>query len=268
LKRLGKAIFVTYQGADARQLDYCRSHFDVTHATEIPSTKATDREDQMRRERIEQFARFADGIYALNPDLLHVLPGRARFLPYAHISLAEWKPVAENRGGDQPPLVVHAPSDRSVKGTRFLLEAVERLRRERIPFEFRLVEGLSIGEAKKLYERADILVDQLLVGWYGGVAAEFMALGKPVICYIRATDLTLIPPAMQADLPILNASPSTIYEVLRSALTMGRGELRQIGARSRLYMERWHDPRTIAHALKVDYERAVERARSGARPLN
>jgi hypothetical protein len=252
LKRLGKAIFVSYQGRDARQLDYCRAHFEVTHAHDMPPE---DEEDNARRARIDMFARYADGMYALNPDLLHVLPRNARFLPYAHISLTEWKPIGI-KSSDRP-LVVHAPSDRTVKGTRFVLQAVERLKSEGIDFDFQLVEGLPIGEARKLYERADILIDQLLLGWYGGVAAEFMALAKPVISYIRETDLVFVPNEMREQLPVVNASPSTIYSVLRDALTHRRRELADIGARSRAYMERWHDPRVIAATLKADYERAV-----------
>ncbi len=57
-----------------------------------------------------------------------------------------------------------------------------------VRFEFTLVEGLHREEAKRLYERADLFVDQLILGWYGGVAVELMALGKPVIAHIRPGD--------------------------------------------------------------------------------
>lgn len=260
LKRLGKAIFVTYQGSDARQLDYCRQHFGITHATEIPETEWTKRDDELKRQRIANFAQFADGIYALNPDLLNVLPPSAQFLPYAHISLEEWKPESTDAGRDNRiPLIVHAPSDRRVKGTRFIIDAVERLRREGFVFDFRLIEGVPNDQAKMIYKQADLLIDQLLVGWYGGAAAEFMALGKPVIGYIREEDLVHIPPSMRADLPILNATPSTIYDSLRSFLSLSPSAVADIGRKSRMYMETWHDPNVIARRLKADYERAVRK---------
>ena len=60
-------------------------------------------------------------------------------------------------------------------------------------FELELVEAKPFWEALQIYGSGDIIVDQLLAGWYGGFAVEAMALGKPVIAYLRAEDLTLIP---------------------------------------------------------------------------
>jgi hypothetical protein len=105
----------------------------------------------------------------------------------------------------------------------------------------------------KLYADADILVDQLLVGWYGGLAVELMALGKPVVAYIREDDMGFIPSAMHADLPVVNATPGSIYNVLRELLTARRHELGAIGVRSRQYVETWHDPIRVASLLKATY---------------
>jgi len=81
-----------------------------------------------------------------------------------------------------------------------------------------------------------------------------MALGKPVICYIREGDLKFLPEQMRRDLPIINATPATLCDVLREWLTVRRHELREMGRRSRAYVERWHDPLQIATALKREYE--------------
>jgi hypothetical protein len=108
-----------------------------------------------------------------------------------------------------------------------------------------------------MYARADLLVDQLLAGWYGGLAVELMALGKPTICYIREEDLKFIPEAMRAELPIINATPSTIYDILKEWLTVRRHMLPELGQRCRHYVETWHDPLKIAARLKSDYEEIV-----------
>ena len=98
------------------------------------------------------------------------------------------------------------------------------------------------------------MVDQLLCGWYGGLAVELMALGKPVICYIREADLQFIPAEMRQELPLINATPGTIYDVLKEWLTVRRDRLPQVGRQSRDYVETWHDPLKIAARLKDDYE--------------
>jgi hypothetical protein len=255
LKRAGKAIAVTYQGDDARQgasWGTEGSPFEFPIGNEVDYY--TPAFDEARRHMIARFDRFADRIYYLNPDLARVLPARAEFMPYAHIDLNDWSSVPFLLEDAEPPLVVHAPFHQGVKGTRFVLEAVEQLQAEGVLFRFELIEGLTHENARRLYERAHILVDQLLLGWYGGIAVELMALGKPVIAHIRASDLGTIPVEMRNELPVVDATPETIADVLRSMLTTRRTELADLGARGREYVERWHDPARIARRLKNDYE--------------
>jgi glycosyltransferase involved in cell wall biosynthesis len=266
LKKAGKGIVVTYQGDDARQGDFCRTHFEVSPAEEVDAGYYTRASDEDKRHRIARFDKYADRIYAVNPDLLHVLPPRAEFLPYANVDPQKWAPAApQSAASGQRLTVLHAPTHRGVKGTEHILRAVELLRaRDRLDFEFVLVEGLPHSEVRRLYERADLLVDQLLCGWYGGLAVELMALAKPVVCYIREGDLKFIHAEMRRDLPIINATPASVYEVLKEWLTVRRGELAEVGRRSRAFVERWHDPLKIAARLKADYEAILASKRRAA----
>jgi glycosyltransferase involved in cell wall biosynthesis len=175
-------------------------------------------------------------------------------MPYAHIDLAAWRALPAPKSVSGVPTVVHAPTHRGAKGTKYILEAVSKLQHEGVGFNFILVEGLPQSEARRLYEHADILVDQLLAGWYGGLAVELMALGKPVICYIREEDLKFIPEQMRRDLPTINATPATIYAVLKEWLTARRDDLPEVGRLSRTFVENWHNPLNIAASLKTEYE--------------
>jgi glycosyltransferase involved in cell wall biosynthesis len=123
--------------------------------------------------------------------------------------------------------------------------------------EFLLVEGVSNAQVRCMLERADLVVDQLLTGWYGAVAVEAMALAKPVVCYIRQDDLKFIPEEMRKDLPIINATPTTFYEILKEWVTARRQELPELGMRSRRYVEKWHDPLKIAAQLRSEYEKII-----------
>src|SRR5215210_3130838 len=78
------------------------------------------------------------------------------------------------------PLVVHAPSNRERKGTQWVVEACAQL-----PVELDVVEGVPHDVARERYARADIVVDQLNAGWHGVFALEAMALGKPVVTYLK-----------------------------------------------------------------------------------
>jgi glycosyltransferase involved in cell wall biosynthesis len=183
-------------------------------------------------------------------------------MPYANVDPRQWTPA--HRDENPVPLVIHAPTHRGVKGSEFVFRAVERLRKEHIRFEFELIENLSHTEARTLYDRADLLVDQLLIGWYGGLAVELMALGKPVVCYLREDDLAFIPPAMRKDLPIIPASPHDIYEVLKRMLTVPRVELQKIGQRSRAFVEEWHDPIKVVQHVISDYHTITRKRRFSA----
>ena len=254
LKRAGKGIVVTYQGDDGRQGDFCLASFEISPASEVEPGYYSAESDAHKRKRISKFAQYADRIYALNPDLLHMLPAGSQFLPYSHVDPRDWQGADEGDRDPTVPVILHAPSHRGVKGTAYVLEAISRLRREGVALEFLLLEGLPRTEARPIYGRVDLLIDQLLCGWYGGLAVELMALGKPVVCYIREEDLKFIPSEMRQDLPIIHASPATLHQVLREWLTERRHELREMGRRSRAYVEKWHDPLKIAARMRGEYE--------------
>jgi hypothetical protein len=262
LARAGKAIFVTFQGSDARQGEIA-SRFAVDGAVEAAPEHYSSEWDGLKRRRIGRFDRHADRIYALNPDLLRGLPERTRFVPYAHVDPRTWKPEgAAPAGSGSRPLVVHAPTHRGIKGTPFVLEAVSQLQAEGLDFDFELVEGLTQTDARKLLQRADILVDQLFLGWYGGIAVEAMSLERPTVAYLREADLSVLPSGMRAEIPVISAEPRTIRDVIRDLLTTRRAELDEIGRRGRDYVRKWHDPLRIASELVADYEAALARRQS------
>ena len=251
LKLLGRNIFVTYQGDDARQGEYCRKHFAINFATEVDAEYYNERREAAKRRNVAVFDRYADGIYSLNPDLLHVLPARAKFLPYATVDLEDWTYVSPRPDG--PIRIGHAPTHRAVKGTRHVIAAVERLQREGLDIEFVMIESVPRGQAREVYASLDILVDQVLAGWYGGLAVECMALGRPVVAYLREDDLGFILPGMAEEMAVVSASPDTLYEVLHSLVTSGRENLRLAGVRSRRYVEKFHDLKFLAGRLSQDY---------------
>lgn len=253
LRALGKTLFVSWQGDDARQSDRSRELFDISIAHEVDETYYLPGSDAWKRRAIARMGRFAHGQYALNPDLLHVLPPTARFLPYASFDPQSVRPRFAEPSGSRPLTIAHAPSHRGAKGTQHVLSAIETLRREGIVFQFTLVEGVGRQEALDRMAAADIVVDQLLAGWYGGLGVEAMALGKVLVAYIRRGDLKFVPPSLASDLPIVDATPATIADVLRRLLSTPRSELRAIGERGRAYVERHHAPDNIARTTVSDY---------------
>ena len=88
-----------------------------------------------------------------------------------------------------------------MKGTHLLIRVIENLRAEGLDFNFVLIENLSHAEAIERFKEIDVLIDQLLIGWYGGLSVECMALSKVVMCYLRDDDLGFIPKEMKNEIP-------------------------------------------------------------------
>ena len=256
LKLFNKKIIVSFQGDDIRQADYCKKNYKITFANDVSKNYYLKGSDDYKRWIVAQFEKHADILYSLNPDLLNLLPARAKFLPYTNINPDSWKSLDTNRNKkNNETTIVHAPTDRSVKGTKYIVDAIDKLKREGLKFNFILVENMTREKAKKIYMKSDILVDQLLAGWYGGLAVELMALGKPVIAYIRNEDLKFVPEQMRKELPVINATPQTIYLVLKEYITTKKNKLESIGRRGRRYVKRWHNSYRIANQLIKEYNK-------------
>ena len=141
------------------------------------------------------------------------------------------------------PLVVHAPSNREKKGTRFVIDACAEL-----PVDLDIVEGVPHEEARARYARADIVVDQLNAGWHGVFALESMALGKPVVTYLKPDVVERSAAGFGVRIPIVPATTETLVEALRP-LVEQPSLRREIGARSRAYVEQVHDIDRVADRL-------------------
>jgi glycosyltransferase involved in cell wall biosynthesis len=163
------------------------------------------------------------------------------------IDLRDYTPAPPS---DNPrPVVLHAPSSRRRKGTEHVIAACEQL-----PVELEIVEGLHHDEARRRYERADIVVDQLNAGWYGLFAIEAMALGKPVVTFLHDEAVARTEEAFGTKVPIVSATAETLGAALRP-LVEDAAQRRRIGVESRAYVERIHDADRTADRLLDIYSR-------------
>lgn len=155
-----------------------------------------------------------------------------------------------NPGPREPLVVAHAPSRMQIKGTSAVMGAVEKVR-EHCSFEFDLIHDVPRTEAIQRIRRADVFIDQLVLGDYGMASIEAMALGVPCICYIKPSLIQAYP-----GLPIANATPDSLSDVLLALLKDGkrRDEMRHAGL---AYVRARHDAMKRAIALRDIYAELV-----------
>ncbi len=250
LKSIGKKLYFYFCGCDIRdsKINIEKHRFSACREC-WPMLCSPNREKALRASR-----RYADAIFVSTPDLLESVP-EAVLLPQP-IDMERFQQVrgeAEHITASQDPRqnklirIAHAPTNRVIKGSGYLIQAVESMRKRGMPVELVLVEGKPYAEAMRQYATADIVVDQLLIGSYGQVSVEIMALSKPVVCYIRE-DLREHYPR---DLPVISANVENIEAVLER-LVEQRDQWVEIGQKGLDFVRRHHDSLVVARRA-LDY---------------
>jgi glycosyltransferase involved in cell wall biosynthesis len=144
--------------------------------------------------------------------------------------------------------VAHAPSNRAKKGTDAVIAACQELR-----IELDLIEGVKHDEAYRRYAEADVIVDQLVVGWYGLFAIESLATARPVITYLHGDAVERTEREFGVQVPIVNATKATLVERLRPVVESAQLR-RELGERGRAYVERVHGMNEVGDRLVEIYE--------------
>ena len=254
LRILGKKMAFIFQGCDMR-IKKASLERDSSPCEDCQGFFCDEVPDIVKKRKYEKFKKYSSAIFCLNPDICRQYEG-LKFMPYASVDFRDWQPVEKPETGKLT--IVHAPTNRDKKGSKYIIEAVEKLKSERNDVEFFLIENMAYEEAKKHFQNADIVIDQVLIGWYGAFAVEMMALKKPVVCYINEDDLVAIPPDMKKELPLYSADRSNLLEKLR--LLCSDAKLRQsLGERGRKFVEKWHDPLIIAKQLLASYKQQADK---------
>lgn len=243
----GKRIIVYPYGGDARLASQTREQgrWHAYTDTDVGREERVAEADVIMHRRV--FARHASLMLGC-ADIVDLPRLDGMFLyPF---DLDGWEPKPEQDDG--LVTVVHAPNHRELKGTRYLIDAVSRLKAEGLPLELDLVEGMSASDARARYERADVIADQFLIGAYALFAIEGMALGKPVVCRL-AGSLRPFHPEWAA-CPIVSADPDTLADTLRRLVT-DPALRRELGARGPEYVRRHHSLEAVGARMDQFYRR-------------
>lgn len=243
LRTAGKRIYFYAYGADVRtrRRTLALGQYNLCRECPEPSRFCVC-DDTAGEARMQGIAGYANAMVSMG-DMLTYVPN-ARNMHYWPLDLTRLKPGTRGRVPGQRLRVAHAPNHPHFKGTRYLEEVICRLQGEGVAVELVRVQGVPNEQVLDLFRGADLVADQFIAGFHGYTALEAMALGKPVICFLRGPEMAIDP----AECPIINANPDTLYEVLKGCAT-GKYDLEAIGARSRAYVEKHYSLEAVAARL-------------------
>lgn len=153
--------------------------------------------------------------------------------------------------------ILHAPSDPVYKGTKYIIEAIEKLRKD-YDFEFVTVTNISINKLYEEIKKSDLIIDQMLTGIYGLFTIESMAMFRPVVCYVREDSWKYI----AHECPIYNTDAGKLYDTLKAILNDPL-QLIDAGIRSRQFAEKYHSSKIITKRLYDILANKVEQIHNG-----
>jgi glycosyltransferase involved in cell wall biosynthesis len=251
---LGKQVFFYAYGADVRTVERTAALGEPNCCTECPGVLTSCVCDESQQASNYQLAAsYASAVFSMG-DMLHYTPGSRNDLFYWPVDLEKdggrrYEPRYPDPDSVAPIRVVHAPNHRSFKGTRYLIDAVRQLQDEGVPIELRLVERVPNRQALEIYRTADIVFDQCLIGFHGYFALEALAMGKPVLVFLRDRERYLL---HAVECPFINCPADQVVEILRE-LALDRKRLFELGVQGRQYMEKHHTPAAFAERLRQAY---------------
>ncbi|PIR33695.1 MAG: hypothetical protein COV36_02210 [Alphaproteobacteria bacterium CG11_big_fil_rev_8_21_14_0_20_44_7] len=248
LRLLGKKIYVHFRGSEIR-LEHILRENNPYQWLDEPGKNYLQIPDEKKILWRDFLYEICDGTFATDAEVMESSP-QSKIVErvikpkeYPHIGL----------GDMEKPLIVHAPTSRNLKGTEHIIKALEKLTDNGYKFDFKLVQNLPHEKAKELYASADIILDQIRVGWYGITALEAMAMGKIAVCYVKEEY------DPKHKIPLVSANLDNIYDNVKHILD-NKDYYRKIAAKGRKFVEENHAPQIIAKQLIKEYEKPQKTA--------
>ena len=221
-KILNKQVYFHFVGSDIRSPKYIDWKTQNIHKyLEGEDTKKTEFwQDKL----ISDAKKYAKKIFVSTPDLLSIIKD-SLYIP-VFIDLKKFNQELNNvkriEKNKNVVYILHAPSNPRLKGTLYIENIMNKIKND-YNEDVELLLPKKRGnntysttryELFQLYQQADIVIDQMIIGWYGLQAIEALSSKNIVISYIdKDLERYLFPKC-----PIKNANVNTLEDVLKESI--------------------------------------------------
>lgn len=224
-KLFGKRVVMHFVGSDIRSEEYI--YWKEQHITEFLNGKDDfPKSKTWQMKLIGDAEKYADCILVSTPDLKYLIP-KALYYPVM-LDLEKYlKELAESKSSEKKEdiiTILHSPSGvkkNRLKGSNHIIKILNKIAATN-QFNLKFILPSTI-EKKRLtnysatryemfeyFKEADIIIDQLIIGWYGLLSVEGVAAGKQVISYVDEN----LKPFLFPDSPILIADVNTLESTI------------------------------------------------------
>ncbi len=227
-KALNKKIIFHFVGSDIRDPEYLAWKGD--HIYEFLEGKVKgEMSKEWQKSLIRDAEKYADHIFVSTPDLIQLCK-KAEYFPLVlntnkfQEEIEAAKKAAKPFFRTQKLKILHAPSSPSNKGSKIIDKVIEKLKGQ---FDFEYINSVDLNidsgtiypvsryQLFQLYAEADIVIDQILIGWYGLQSLEALYANCKVLCYIDENLLNYLP----ENCPLIIADANTLEKKLTPILS-------------------------------------------------
>lgn len=239
LKKNGKKIFFIFIGSEARYAPAFNQQFPDS---KVPWSEYYLHEDLNKKLLfIRKVEKYCDAIFSV-PDQAGL-----QIRPFYHTHLPLDVHIIPFHFPDRViPRIVHAPSNRNLKGTDRILQALENCKSQGLQFDFRLIENQPNSIVRQELLEADMVIDQIHIHGPGMFGLEAMASG----CAL-ATKYLKEYPAFQP--PVLYIDHTSVLEENIKELITNRELRKKLALAGRQFTEAHNPPRVIASKILLMY---------------
>lgn len=239
LRKLGKKIVIYYLGSEVRHCSALAQEYGIDVSNWGTAFLRDPLDPKVQRIRWAEL--YADLVYSV-PD-----QSGLQIRPYYHARVPMTVDLEPHVPGRERPVVLHSPAfdhgaRGDIKGTSYVMRAVEQLKGEGLDFDFRLVTGLQRREVIEVLRSADIVVDELMLHGPGSFSAEAMRAGCAVAT--RMID----PPHPFFAAPVCSVRPEMVTDGLRRLIT-DVPYRKDLAARGPAWAREAFDPTSIARGV-------------------
>ncbi len=175
--------------------------------------------------------------------------GLGKYLHMRCFSFQNYKKtnMAHSKVDGRKITIIHATNHSHFKGTHHLKSAVSALNKAGENINLKIIKNKSHDEVLKEILKSDLVFDQILLGAYGRLAIEAMALGKPVMCYLREDFMKIYPQWSQC--PIINVNIDTLKDKILEFISFSVKKREELGNKSKEYIEKFHSAEYVGEKL-------------------
>ncbi len=233
----GRAVALLFHGSEVRQP---HTHLDVTSASPFDRPEHAEGTERLRttttrvHELLAELRAEIPGlpVFVSTPDLLDHVPGSVWLPVVLAPSAFRAAPPALRRSR---PVVLHAPTNPFLKGSDVIDEVLLALQEQGL-LDYRRVQGVPATFMTDLIRDVDVVVDQVVLGNPGVLAAEAMAAGRLVVAHLPES----VRRHFDEPVPVLEADRDTLVDVLR-AVCADPADYADTAARGPAFARRLHD---------------------------